>query len=139
MKKFIIGAIVLILLFVGAIQWSKSLQSKDPDIVSHSGLHWHPNLAIYVGEEKQEMPSNVGVGLGRMESIHTHEPDGTIHLEFQGVVRKDSLRLKEFFKAWGKEMNSFGPNVKMTVNGEENAQLGDYQMADGDKIELRYE
>lgn len=139
MKKFIIGGIVLILLFVGAIQWSKSLQSKDPDVVSRSGLHWHPTLAIYVRDEKQEMPANLGLMGSRMGLIHTHEPDGVIHVESIGLVRKSEITLGAFFKAWGKEMNSFGSNVKMTVNREENAQLGDYQMKDGDKIELRYE
>jgi hypothetical protein len=139
MKNFLIGIIVVIALFAGAIWWSKSLQSKDPSVVSHSGLHWHPTLAIYVNGEKQEVSPNIGIGIGRMGSIHTHEPDGTIHLEFQGVVKKDDLRLKKFFEAWGRDMDSFGTSTKMTVNGTENTELGDYIMQDKDNIELLYE
>ena len=33
----------------------------------------------------------------------------------------------------------FGSKVIMTVNGEENFEFENYQMRDGDKIELRYE
>ena len=40
---------------------------------------------------------------------------------------------------WGKDFMKLGSTVKMTVNGEEKAELQNYIMKDGDKIELRYE
>ena len=71
--------------------------------------------------------------------MHTHDSSGVIHLEFQGVVRKDSLKLGRFFEVWGKDFMEFGSSVKMTVNGEEKTELQNYILKDGDKIELRYE
>ena len=71
--------------------------------------------------------------------MHTHDDLPSIHLEFPARVTKDDLKLSRFFKIWDKDMGSFGTLTKMTVNGKENAELGDYVMRDGDKIELRYE
>lgn len=139
MKKPLIYILGFILFFVAMILWSKSLQKNDPNVISRTGIHWHPQLAIYVNGEKQEVSSNIGITPGKMGSIHTHEPDGTIHFEPEGIVRKEDLKLSQFFKIWGRDINSFGTNVKMTVNGEENTELGEYVIKDKDKIELRYE
>lgn len=123
------------------------MQSKDPDVIASNGLHWHPELTIYVKGEKQAIPANIGIGaqfasepMG-MAPIHTHDDavSGIIHLEFSGVVHKDDIKLAQLFKNWSKDINSFGSNVKMTVNGVENTELGNYEMHDKDKIELRYE
>ncbi|MGB3921877.1 MAG: hypothetical protein WBL19_01160 [Minisyncoccia bacterium] len=139
MKKPLIYILGFVLFFAGMIWWSKSLQSKDPDVIARSGLHWHPTLAIYVNGEKQEVPPNIGITGGAMMPMHTHEPDGTVHVESAGVVRKDDITLGKFFKIWGKDINSFGTNVKMTVNGKENAEYENYAMQDKDQIELRFD
>ncbi|PIP55681.1 MAG: hypothetical protein CO183_02480 [Candidatus Zambryskibacteria bacterium CG_4_9_14_3_um_filter_42_9] len=150
MKNFLIGIVLLIILLAGATWWSKSLQSEDPGVISRSGLHWHPQLTIYVRGEKQEIPANIGIGMQyastptfdqgmRMTAMHTHEPDGTIHFEFPARVTREDTKLKNFFAIWGRNMMSFGSSVTMMVNGEETAELGEYEMKDGDKIELRYE
>lgn len=139
MKKPLIYVLGFILFFAGMIFWSKSLQKNDTSIIARTGIHWHPTLTIYVKGEQQEVSPNIGVGGGAMMPMHTHEPNGTIHTESAGIVRKKDLMLSQFFKIWGRDMNSFGTNVKMTVNGEENTELGDYVIKDGDKIELRYE
>ena len=101
-------------------------------------MHWHPQLEIYVKGEKQEIPQNVGIGAVH-SPMHTHDDLPIIHLEYSGVVRNDDIMLGQFFKVWERDMNSFGSNMKMTVNGEESTEFGDYVMRDGDKIELRYE
>ncbi|MEX2013746.1 MAG: hypothetical protein WD896_00125 [Parcubacteria group bacterium] len=151
MKNLLI-IIVIIAALAGGVYWSKSLQSNDPNILSTRGIHWHPILTIYVKGEKQIIPPNIGIGTQyastptydsgmRMTAIHTHDDanEGVIHFEFSGVVRKEDTTLGQFFKIWGKDINSLGSNVKMTVNGQENTELGEYPMKDGDKIELRYE
>lgn len=139
MKKPLLYVIGFVLFFAGMILWSKSLQKNDPNIVSRTGLHWHPSLSIYVNGEKQEVSPNIGITGGVMSPMHTHEPNGTIHVESAGVVRKKDLTLNQFFRIWGRDINSFGQNVTMTVNGEANAELGDYVIRDADQIELRYE
>jgi len=132
----IIGAAILLLL--GGAWWSKSLQSKDPNLISAKGIHWHPELVIYVKGEKIEIPQNIGLGAVH-QPVHTHEDLPLIHLEFQGLVRKQDIILGQFFKNWGKDIRSFGTDMKMTVNGQENTEYENYEMKDGDKIELRYE
>lgn len=138
MKKALITIVVAVVVLGGSIWWSKSLQKNDPSIVSRNGLHWHPELTIFVKGEKIEIQKNIGLGAVH-QPIHTHEDLPIIHMEFSTIVRKDDLQLRKFFDVWGKDINSFGTNMKMTVNGQENAELGNYQMNDGDKIELRYE
>ncbi len=158
-NEFIIGG-VAILIFMGGLWWSKSLETTQLEaedtggdasqIISQSGLHWHTQLSIYVNGERQNIPTNIGVGTAyaskptfdagmRMTAIHTHEPDGTIHLEFPGQVREEDTVLGNFFRIWGKDFMEFGPIVAMMVNSKENTELEKYEMKDGDKIELRYE
>jgi len=136
-KWWIIGIVIVI---IGLFAWSKSLENGDPDIISRTGFHWHPVLSIYVKGEKQELPANMGLGAVH-QPIHTHDDakDGVVHLEFQGIVRKQDIALGQFFKGWGKDINSFGTNIKMIVNGKENTDLENYQMQDKDEIELRYD
>lgn len=127
---------------IAGLVWFVASQPKTPEseIVSRNGFHWHPELSIYVKGEKQEFPANIGIGAVH-QPIHTHEDakDGIVHLEFQGMVRKQDITLGQFFKSWGKDIRSFGTTTKMTVNGKENTELENYQMQDKDKIELRYE
>lgn len=150
MKKIITYSIIVVIFFGGMVWWSQSLQSEDPNVISARGIHWHPELAIYVNGEQQEIPANIGVGPQyastptyspsmRMSAMHTHDPDGTIHLEFGDMVTRDDIKLGNLFKIWGKGFMEFGSSVTMTVNGIENSELEDYEMKDGDKIELRYE
>lgn len=125
---------------IGAFVWYLMTRPSIPEeeILSRSGLHWHPELAIFVKGEKVEMPTNIGLGAVH-NPIHTHDPSGVIHLEFPGVVRKDNVKLVRFFEVWGKDFMEFGSSIRMAVNGEENIELQNYVMKDGDKIELRYE
>ncbi len=48
------------------------------------------------------------------------------------------LMLGRFFENWGKRMESFGTNMKMTVNGKESLEYERYVMRDDDRIELRF-
>ncbi len=145
MKKhlFTIGIVLLCLLMVGAIFWVKAYQTTpvsglDPDTVTLQGLHVHPELAIFVKGEAIEIPQNIGLGMIH-KPIHTHDDLPIIHLEFPGKVTRDDTRLGKFFEIWGKDFQEFGQTVTMTINGQPNAELENYEMKDGDKIELRYE
>jgi len=154
MKLFFAGIFAVVALVVGAVALLPKQNNPiagDPNIVSMAGLHWHPQLEIYVKGETIDIPQNIGIGAeyhGKpgygagnmaMTPIHTHEDLPIIHLEFQGVVRKDDITLGKFFDVWSKDMRSFGANMRMTVNGVENTEYADYIMRDGDQIELRYD
>lgn len=142
MKIFFIGIGVLVVLALASVfvlpKPSGTVQSNDPDVVAVSGMHWHPRLEIFVKGEQVEIPQNIGIGAVH-QPMHTHDDLPVIHLEFGGVVRRDNVRLGRFFDIWGKDMRSFGSNIRMTVNGEQNTEYENYVMRDGDKIELRYD
>lgn len=136
-----IALLVLVVVgVVGVFAWY--IVSRPPvpegEFLSRRGLHWHPELAIFVNGEKQKIPANLGIGAVH-NPMHTHDSSGVIHLEFQGGVRRDDVKLSKFFEVWGKDFMELGSSVTMTVNGEENAELQNYVMGDGDKIELHYE
>lgn len=134
-------AVLVVIVLIGGLTVAYKNKPKIPesDIVSRNGLHWHPELTIFIKGEKQPLPASLGISGSYMAPVHTHEPDGVIHLEFQGLVQKKDITLGQFFKSWGKDISSFGTAMKMTVNGKENAEYGSYIMQDKDKIELRYE
>ncbi|HEY4487707.1 MAG TPA: hypothetical protein VI483_03015 [Candidatus Paceibacterota bacterium] len=141
MKIFFItiGAVViLVIASIFILPSPKVIDPNDPNVVATNGLHWHPQLAIYVKGEKIEIPQNIGIGAVH-QPMHTHDDLPLIHLEFPALVRTQDITLGRFFEIWGKDMRSFGPNVKMTVNGKENTEYEDYIMRDGDEIELRYD
>ena len=138
MKKILIITAFVIALLIFGSWWSKTASSNDPNIITTSGLHWHPTLEIYIGDELQVLPTNLGL-IGVHGPMHTHEDLPNIHLEFPAKVTHDDVKLQRFFDLWDKDIQTLGTNVVMTVNGEVNTQLGEYEMNDGDKIVLRYE
>jgi len=91
----IVGSIALLL----GIAFLAGRSSDDPDIVSQKGFHWHPELAIFVKGEEQEIPPNIGIGAVH-QPIHTHDDSnqGIVHMEFQGLARKQDTTLGQFFK-----------------------------------------
>lgn len=135
-----------------------SFQDDDAEVISQSGIHWHPHLSIYIKGQKQEIPANIGIGtqysnspfydsMMSMTDVHTHDNSGTLHWEvMSGPVKKGHVHLKAFFGIWGKTFNSNqildptnGGTVKMTVNDQPNTEFENYVVKDKDKIEIRYD
>lgn len=147
---------------LGALIWYSATRPKVPEgeIVSRGGVHWHPELTIYIKGQKQVIPANVGIGMQYtgyprfdpmmgMTDMHTHDDSGTLHWEvMKGPVTKDNVRIGSFFRVWGKTFskncifeycNGADGTVKMLVNGKENTEFENYLVNDKDKIEIRYE
>lgn len=154
-EKKIIGGIVAItvIILIGAVFWlSKDSFSPIPQdqIITKTGLHWHPKLAIFINGEKRELEDGIGLGAVH-EKLHTHTEDfkdGVMHMEMEGLVTKDDTKLGNFFQVWGKDFNSMKildkeataeGQIKMTVNGAENKDFENYLMKDGDNIEIKYD
>ena len=155
-NKIIIGGGILMIIVIIGISFlltnnsSSSTSVPNDQIVVQNGLHWHPKLAVYIKGEKQEFTDSIGLGAVH-QKMHTHAKDykdGVVHMEMEGLVTKDQTRLGNFFRIWGKEFNSTQifdnknsseGTVKMAVNGKENKDFENYQMRDGDNIEIRYE
>lgn len=148
-SRLLLWGIPLVLLAFGVWAIARSPKTSDEDnpLISRRGIHWHPNLEIWIKGERVTIPANIGLG-GIHADTHTHEENDRIHLEMSRPVRESDTRLAKFFETWGKEFNSQcildvcngeDGTVKMFVNGEENTEFENYHMKDGDQIEIRYE
>ncbi|TSC98160.1 MAG: hypothetical protein Greene101447_123 [Parcubacteria group bacterium Greene1014_47] len=161
-KKLQIAMGVLVLGGLGALIWYSGTRTTVPqdEIISRTGIHWHPELKTVVKGEETKIPANIGIGMQyagyprydpmmRMTDIHTHDDSGTLHWEvMSGPVKKEDVRLGSFFAIWGKKFdgscilehcNGSEGAVKMFVNGEPNTEFQNYLVKDGDQIEIRYE
>lgn len=63
--------------------------------------HYHPKLRIIIDGEDVPIPANIGVDptTGAMSAVHTHETDGTIHIEAETVG--ETFTLGQLFTEWG--------------------------------------
>ena len=151
LKKFLwITAGVLIIgggIFGGGWWFSQQEPAQESEIISRQGIHWHADLSIKILGKFQEIPANIGIGVNH-RPLHTHETDSVIHMEFNGLVRENDIRLGKFFEIWGKKFNKdcifnncsgLDGQVKMLVNGELNSEFENYIMRDGDKIEIVFD
>ena len=158
-KKIIYLTITAILIFsVIFILIKKPSNSNTALEVPKKPIHWHPKLKIIINGEEQFIPSNIGIGIGnnmdnqisgmRMSPTHTHESDGTIHLENNKPwLKPETLTLGYFFKVWGKNLNNScifeycdgeKGSLTMTVNGQLNYEFEKYIMHDKDEIIIEY-
>ena len=146
----VIGAIFVFILWavIGAISESracKTAPAAEMNIGGHTNLklHIHANLRILINGQLELIPPNIGISAGIMRPVHTHEPDGVVHME--GACVRD-FKLDDFFEVWGKEFNSQcifencanSGVLRMSVNGKENNEFGDYIMRDEDSILIEY-
>ena len=149
-KLFIIILVIGVVVGGGYFYFSNAEfeQIDESQIISRSGIHWHPDLSIYINGIPQTIPANLGMAGRRRATMHTHDITGEIHVEPSGLVTIDSITIGKFFEIWKKEFSSQcildscnGPDgqVKMVVNGQENFEFENYSMNDRDRIEIRFE
>lgn len=171
MKTTLIIVGAMILLVFGGVWRSKNLKENQienkieeatasGDLISKTGIHWHPELTITIKGEKQTIPSNIGIGMQyagypqndpmmMMTDMHTHDNSGQLHWEvMEGPVKKDDVKLSQFFAVWGKKFTSScifeycnGPEGKLVfkVNGQDNQDFENYLVKDKDKIEIVFQ
>ena len=127
-----------------------------PDRVAVAGLdlgpmgtaeHYHPNLQVIVDGEQVQVPANIGVdpATGAMSALHTHETDGTIHIEADTVG--EVFTLGQLFTQWGVKLTATqiggataktGDRVSVTSDGEPvSGDPGDLRLEPDQKILLR--
>jgi len=79
-----------------------------------------------------------------MTSLHTHTPDGLIHVE---SPEKRDFTLGDFFAVWEKPFSSDAVldyvadethSIRVTVNGEAIDTFEDTVLGDGDEIVVEY-
>ena len=108
-------------------------------------FHIHPNLEIIINGQKQEIPTDVGINAGCMNSLHTHDNSGIIHVE---SPEKRDFNLADFFAVWNKIYNKdqiFDYKtddthiIRQTINGQEVQDYENTILRDNDKITIYYE
>jgi len=108
-------------------------------------FHIHPVLSIVANGEPVPVPAEVGITPGCMRAIHTHTPDGIIHIE-SAEVR--DFTLADFFANWEQPFNANQVltytadethRIRMTVNGEEVDTFENTVLRDHDQIVIYYE
>lgn len=150
-KKALITALIIGVVLVGGYWYFSNIEFKEIDeseIITRSGIHWHPDLSIYINGEPQTIPANLGLTGRRHASMHTHDITGKLHLETNGIIRYSDVTVKAFFEIWGQEFNAQcifefcngeDGQVRMLVNGQANFEFENYEMRDNDRIEIRFE
>lgn len=99
--------------------------------------HYHPQLRVIIDGKAVPLPANIGVdpGTGAMSAVHTHETDGTIHIEADSTG--EVFTLGQLFTQWGVKLTPTqiggakaepGQNVTVSSNGTP---------VDGDPMDLR--
>lgn len=146
MNKWLMVLFLLVAILAGLFAWGKRAPSSD--LISADDIHWHPEIRVWVNGEAQLIPANIGIGSlyaddsqynnrMRMTEIHTHDGSGQIHLEMEGPVTKDEIKLGNFFRIWGVRFPA--KSVRATVNGQTVEDHENYLMQDKDQIEVYYE
>ena len=105
----------LVLVFGGFFfLFRNSSSNQNTNGVPQQPIHWHPKLKIIINGEEQLIPVGIGINIGksmdyeisgmRMSPTHTHESDGTIHLENNRPWQKpETLTFKLFSRyLWAK-------------------------------------
>jgi hypothetical protein len=88
--------------------------------------HYHPQLRIIIDGTDVPVPPNIGVdpSTGAMSALHTHEGDGTLHIEADSVG--EVFTLGQLFTQWGVALTRQqiggaraepGQQVQLTNNG----------------------
>ncbi len=100
--------------------------------------HYHPQLSLVVGGTKIVVPANIGVDpqSGAMSSLHTHDADGSIHIEADrdGEV----FTLGQFFAEWGVDLGSASVGGARATAGKKVLIEVDGKPYTGDPRELQF-
>ncbi len=101
--------------------------------------HYHPNLAIIIAGEQVPLPGNIGVdaSTGAMSAVHTHEGDGTIHIE--AGVPGEIFTLGQLFTQWGLKLTATQIGGVKAEPGETITVTSNGTPVEGDPNDLRLE
>ncbi len=160
MKQSYVTPILIVLIFVGFIgfvfyaksQPSPLMKLSSREIVNEctsdaeTVFHLHSELTVMANKKLVEIPAEIGVDRinNCMSAIHTHDPNGIIHVE--SPIKKDFI-LGDFFFKWGKTLNSqqildFQVDdqhaLKVYVDGRESQEFENIVLKDKQKIFIDY-
>ena len=143
-----------VLLFAGKRQTSSIAEvtdrtTREVALACDPGMaqvyHIHPVLSIIVDGEKVGIPSDVGVRSTCMTVLHTHTPDGVIHVE---SPEKRDFTLADFFAVWEQSFSKdkilsyeadADHRIRITVDGIEVDTYENTILRDAQHIVITYE
>lgn len=106
--------------------------------------HYHVHIDVLVNERSLTVPANIGVDPinGAMTGLHTHTPDGVVHVE--AAENGQVFTLGQVFTQWdvrladdqlGARRATGGNDLSVYVNGQQiNSDLAMIRLADGQQI-----
>lgn len=99
--------------------------------------HYHPQLQIIINGNQVPVPPNIGVdtATGAMSAIHTHELDGTIHIEADSVG--EVFTLGQLFIQWGVKLSPTQIGGARATAGQKMAVTSNGASVPGDPMDLR--
>jgi len=149
--------IVPLILLLGLVVWIFTLPRKYVSPAVPGKNHIHANLKITINGEQVTIPAGIGLPPGgsavhipgAQKVIHTHVENDQLHIEAvtSGPLHEDDTKMSTFFAIWGKDFSSTsilgnttfsGGTIQLLVNGEPNTNYQNYQMRDGDNLEIIY-
>jgi hypothetical protein len=110
-------------------------------------MHEHANVQIFVHGKNERVPTDIGINpaAGTIQSIHTHDDTGLVHLESS---ESRQFTLGQFFGVWGVRFtpsclgaycNDGDNRLQVFVDGEEVTEnLQDVQLDDQSVIVVTY-
>ena len=110
----------------GAGELQSALATVHLDALSQEALafHIHDHLDVYVNGKHATVPAGIGIGTTSLTELHTHAPDGVLHVE---SAASRPYTLGQFFGEWAVRLNarclgSYCGDLHWWVNGK--AQTG---------------
>ena len=99
--------------------------------------HYHPRLRIVIDGIDVPVAPNIGVDptTGAMSALHTHEGDGTLHIEAD--TEGEVFTLGQLFIQWGVKLTPRQVGGVRTQPGERVAVTSDGDRITGDPMDLR--
>ena len=149
----IIGSVVFIvaLVLLGALNKTarSDLSNRELAMICTTDMatefHIHPNISIIADGKTVPIPPNIGVRAGCMNPLHTHDADGTIHVE---APEKRDFTLADFFAVWSEPFSEEQVlsyitdethRIRVTANGKEVDDFENLVMKDRQEIVIFYE
>lgn len=149
---WVIGFIIVSLSLLVFVVFKNSTPSKTNREIAltcttdmATQFHIHPNLEVIINGSKQEIPADIGIKPNCMNSIHTHDNTGKIHVE---SPEKRDFNLSDFFAVWDKIYNKDqildykaddDHIIRQTINGKEVYDYENTILRDDDEIVIYYE
>lgn len=149
----VVGAVALsvgLIVAAGAVPARKFSDLTDRQVAlicttdMATRFHIHAHLKIVIDGQERVVPQGIGIKADCMNSIHTHDASGRIHIE---APEKRDFTLADLFAVWGQPFSKDGileaktdatHAVTVTVNGKPVESFEDTVMHDDDDIVIAY-